>query len=115
MLCLLERPSQPVNFNVTSEDDTSLRLTWNEPANIKGEVDYYTVSICYVHFSVFFICIYIVTCSYYLYCLPYWVVVFFACRFTTVMVKQQGLLVCSISLVFTFLKISHHPHNTIFM
>ena len=45
MLCLLERPSQPVNFNVTSEDDTSLVLTWNKPANIKGEVDYYIVSI----------------------------------------------------------------------
>ena len=45
MLCLLERPSQPVNFNVTSEDNTSLMLTWNEPANIKGEIDYYIVSI----------------------------------------------------------------------
>ena len=44
MLCLLERPSQPVNFNVTSEDDTSLTLTWNEPENTKGEVDYYIVS-----------------------------------------------------------------------
>ena len=45
MLCLLERPSQPVNFNVTSEDDTSLVLTWSEPANTKGELDYYIVSI----------------------------------------------------------------------
>ena len=44
MLCLLERPSQPVNFNVTSEDDTSLMLTWSEPENTKGEVDYYIVS-----------------------------------------------------------------------
>ena len=43
MLCLLERPSQPVNFNVTSEDDTSLVLTWSGPANIKGEVDYYFI------------------------------------------------------------------------
>ena len=50
MLCLLERPSQPVNFGIVSEDDTSLMLTWNEPANYKREVDYYTVSICYVHF-----------------------------------------------------------------
>ena len=44
MLCLLERPSQPVNFNVTSEDDVSLKLTWSEPENTKGEVDYYIVS-----------------------------------------------------------------------
>ena len=43
MLCLLERPSQPVNFNVTSEDDTSLVLIWSEPENTK-EVDYYIVS-----------------------------------------------------------------------
>ena len=45
MLCLLERLSQPVNFNVTSKDDTSLVLTWSEPANTKGELDYYIVSI----------------------------------------------------------------------
>ena len=45
MLCLLERPSQPVNFNVTSEGDTSLMLNWSEPANTKGEVNYYIVSI----------------------------------------------------------------------
>ena len=45
MLCLLERPSQPVNFGIASEDDTSLMLTWNEPANIKEEVYYYIVSI----------------------------------------------------------------------
>ena len=77
MLCLLERPSQPVNFGIVSEDDTSLMLTWNEPANIKGKVDYYTVSICYVHFSVICNMIYVV--SYYLYCLPYWVVVLFTC------------------------------------
>ena len=44
MLCLLERPSQPVNFSVTSEDDTSLKLTWNEAENTKAEVDYYIVS-----------------------------------------------------------------------
>ena len=54
MLCLLERPSQPVNFGIASEDDTSLMLTWSEPTNIK-KVDYYIVSIsyimllCYVH------------------------------------------------------------------
>ena len=35
-MCLLERPSQPMNFGIASEDDTSLILTWNEPANIKG-------------------------------------------------------------------------------
>ena len=29
MLCLLERPSQPVNFGIASEGDTSLMLTWN--------------------------------------------------------------------------------------
>ena len=44
MLCLLERPSQPVNFNVTSKDDTLLMLIWSEPENTKGEVDYYVVS-----------------------------------------------------------------------
>ena len=54
MLCLLERPSQPVNFNVTSEDDTSIVLTWNEPANTQ-EVDYYLVSISYYLFS-YYIC-----------------------------------------------------------
>ena len=48
MLCLLERPSQPVNFGIASEDDTSLMLTWNEPANIKGEIDYYVVSIIWL-------------------------------------------------------------------
>ena len=48
MLCLLERPSQPVNFNVASEDDTSFMLTWNEPVNIKGEIDYYVVSIIWL-------------------------------------------------------------------
>ena len=45
MLCLLERPSQPVNFGIVSEDDTSLILTWNKPANIKGEIYYYIVSV----------------------------------------------------------------------
>ena len=45
MLCLLERPSQLVNFNIISEDDTSLMLIWCETENIKGEVDYYIVSI----------------------------------------------------------------------
>ena len=44
MLCLLERPSQPVNFNGTSEDDTSLMLIWSEPENTKGGIDYYIVS-----------------------------------------------------------------------
>ena len=47
MLCLLERPSQPMNFNITSEDDTSLMLIWSEPVNTKGEVDYYIVSSYY--------------------------------------------------------------------
>ena len=41
MLCLLKCPSQPVNFNVTSEDDTSLKLTWSEPGSTNGEVDYH--------------------------------------------------------------------------
>ena len=49
MLCLLERPSQPVNINVTSEDDTSLMLIWSEPGNAKG-VDYYIVSSYYTIF-----------------------------------------------------------------
>ena len=44
MLCLLERPSQPLNLNVTSEDDTSLILTWSEPEYTDGEVAYYIVS-----------------------------------------------------------------------
>ena len=52
MLCLLERPSQPVNFNVTSEDDTSLMLTWSEPENAKGEVDYFIVSTTLLFFDV---------------------------------------------------------------
>ena len=58
MLCLLERPSQPVNFNITSEDDTSLTLTWNEPMNTKGEVNYYIVSfiVGYNYYS----CMYII-------------------------------------------------------
>ena len=51
MLCLLERPSQPVNFNVTSEDDTSLMLIWSEPENTKGEADYYIVSRYYTSFN----------------------------------------------------------------
>ena len=45
MLCLLEHPSQPVYFGIASEGDTSLILTWNKPANIKGEIYYYIVSI----------------------------------------------------------------------
>ena len=49
MLCSLERPSQPVNFNVTREDDTSLMLIWSEPENTKG-VDYYIVSSYYTIF-----------------------------------------------------------------
>ena len=32
-----------MNFGIASEDDTSLMLTWNEPANIKGEIDYYFI------------------------------------------------------------------------
>ena len=57
MLCLLERPSQPVNFGIASEDETSLMLTWNEPTNIKGEVNYYIVSISYVLFAIVCKCI----------------------------------------------------------
>ena len=63
MLCLLERPSQPVNFGIASEDDTSLMLTWNEPTIIKGEVKYYIVSISYVLFAIICRCI----ASYYFY------------------------------------------------
>ena len=44
MLCLLERLSQPMNFNFTNEDDTSLMLIWSEPGNAKGEVNFYIVS-----------------------------------------------------------------------
>ena len=44
MLCVLERPSQPLHFNVTSEDDTSLKLTWGKPTNTNGKIDYYIVS-----------------------------------------------------------------------
>ena len=51
MLCLLERPSQPVNFNATSEDDTSLMLIWSEPENTKGEIDYYIVCRYYTSFN----------------------------------------------------------------
>ena len=45
MWCLLERPSQPLNFNITIEDVTSLKLTWSEPVNTGGKIDYYIVSI----------------------------------------------------------------------
>ena len=45
MLCLLVRPSQPVNFGIASADGTSLTLTWSEPLNTEGEVNYYIVSV----------------------------------------------------------------------
>ena len=38
----LERPSEPVNFSVTSEGDTSLKLSWSKP---DGKIDYYSVGI----------------------------------------------------------------------
>ena len=41
---MLERPSQPVNFSATTEDDTSLKLSWSKPVNTNGEIDYYIVS-----------------------------------------------------------------------
>ena len=44
MLCLLERPSQPVNFNIVCKDATSLTLSWSKPANTNEEIDYYIVS-----------------------------------------------------------------------
>ena len=113
MLCLLERPSQPVNFNITSEDDTSLMLIWSEPVNTKREVDYYIVStvatipFCDAYYNYHF----------YLGCYNnnYIPVITFTCRFTTVMVHPQRLLMCTVLMVHTFLKISHHPHNTVFM
>ena len=109
MLCLLERPSQPVNFNVTNEDDTSLVLTWNEPANTQ-EVDYYLVSISY----------YLLATTYAIVCYAIIIsllLLLLVHRFTTVMakLKQQRQLMCSILTVHAFLKISHHPHNTVFM
>ena len=44
MLCLLERPSQPVNFNVFNYDPTSLLLIWSDPSSDNREITYYTVS-----------------------------------------------------------------------
>ena len=41
MLCLLERPSQPVNFNIACKDATSLILSWSKPVNTNEETDYY--------------------------------------------------------------------------
>ena len=45
ILCLLERPSQPRNFIVISENITSLELSWNQPENFDEETDYFNVSI----------------------------------------------------------------------
>jgi len=36
-----------MNFSVTSEYDTSLQLSWNEPLNVDGEIDHYIVRIKY--------------------------------------------------------------------
>ena len=56
MLHSLERPSQPPDFTVTSENATSLHLSWNKPENFDEEMDYYIVSyvasiLCYTGFS----------------------------------------------------------------
>ena len=53
MLCLLERPSQPVNVGIASADGTSLTLTWNESLNNKGEVNYYIVSITLFYYRLY--------------------------------------------------------------
>ena len=45
MIFLLERPSQPLNFIIIYENTTSLILSWSEPANINGEIDYYIVCV----------------------------------------------------------------------
>ena len=45
VICLLERPLQPLNFTVTSENATSLKLSWCEPDNFDDEMDYYIVNI----------------------------------------------------------------------
>ena len=47
MLCLLERPSQLVNFNIVCKDPTSLTLSWSKPVNTNEEIDYYVVSVLY--------------------------------------------------------------------
>ena len=44
VICLIERPLQPLNFTITSENVTSLKLSWREPDNFE-EMDYYIVSI----------------------------------------------------------------------
>ena len=47
ILCLPERPSPPLNFDVFNYDakaTTSLLLIWNEPLIHNGKIDYYTVS-----------------------------------------------------------------------
>ena len=45
VISLLERPLQPLNFTVTSENATSLKLSWCEPDNFDDEMDYYMVNI----------------------------------------------------------------------
>ena len=44
MLYLLERPSQPVNFNAFHYGPSSLLLIWSNPSSDDREIAYYTVS-----------------------------------------------------------------------
>ena len=78
-----ERPSEPVNFSVTSEGDTSLKLSWSKP---DGKIDYYSVGISlhllykahYSHIRSYTMSSIMCGGSFVLH----------ACRFTTAMVRQ---------------------------
>ena len=58
-----------MNFSITTESDTSLMLSWSEPVNTDGKIDYYIVSIyvcttyfCYVHHTYYITNITLVAC-----------------------------------------------------
>ena len=62
-----------MNFSATTEDDTSLKLSWSKPVNTNGEIDYYIVS-TFIRVLLIFVMMLNVTN------------LLHACRFTTVMV-----------------------------
>ena len=45
-MCLLGRPPKPLNFTVTNENTTTLKLSWNVQENMDGEINYYIVRLC---------------------------------------------------------------------
>ena len=48
----IERPSQPVNFNIVCKDDTSLTLSWGISASTNEEANHFVVSIYYSMLSI---------------------------------------------------------------